>query len=645
MTRKTSYGERDLQLFLQGEHTHCYKFMGAHKAKRNGQEGHRFTVWAPWARSVCVTGEFDQWSGDRYYMKPVGDSGIWETFVAGAKEGMLYKFIIEAPSGEMFYKADPYAFSAEKRPGTASRIADISYRWGDGNWMKQRKSRTHFEKPLNIYEIHLGSWRRHPGRAEEDSFYTYAELASVLPQYIKDMGYTHVELMPVMEHPFDGSWGYQVTGYYAPTSRFGTPKEFKHLIDVLHRAGIGVILDWVPGHFCRDAHGLCRFNGSELYESEEHVEWGTFKFNVGRPEVQSFLVSNLIYWLEEYHADGIRVDGVSSMLYLNFGVTDGGRKKYNYLGGEEDLAAKAFLQKCNAAAGRLFPDVFMVAEESTAWPLVTYPPKEGGLGFHYKWDMGWMNDTLKYCSVDFPFRRGCHNMLTFSMMYAFNENFIIPLSHDEVVHGKCSLMGRMPGDRWRQFAGVRLLLLYQMCHTGGKLTFMGSEIAPFIEWRFYEELEWFLLEYETHAKHQQFVRELNHSYLQLPALWQQGYTQAGHQWLDADNNEQSILVFMRKGKEEKDFVIAVLNFQPDTYHDFKIGVPFAGVYKEVFNSDEKRFGGSGQINGGKELTSQQGQYHGQEQFIALTVPPVGGVLLAAVSIEAEETVKVTHKEV
>lgn len=633
MLQEMQFTKHQQEQFLRGEHFHCYKHLGAHQKNCGSQSGYTFSVWAPMAKSVRVTGEFDHWRGRDFYMEPLDSTGIWKIFVPDAQEGMLYKYIIETLSGEILYKADPFAFSAEQRPGTASRLADLSYTWNDEQWLSERKIYRHFQRPLNIYEVHLGSWKQRGPRSaerkenEDPEFYTYQDFARELVPYIKEMGYTHVELMPVMEHPFDGSWGYQITGYYAPTSRFGTPGDFKHLIDEFHRAGIGVILDWVPGHFCRDAHGLCRFNGTRLYESEEHVEWGTYKFDYSRPEVQSFLISNVIYWLEEYHIDGIRVDGVSSMLYLNYGISDDSQKRYNCHGGEEDLEAKAFIQKCNGAVGKLFPDVFTIAEESTAWPLVTYPPEEGGLGFHYKWDMGWMNDTLKYCALDFPFRGGSHNLLTFSMMYAFNENFILPLSHDEVVHGKCSLIERMPGDYWRQFAGLRLLLLYQMCHSGAKLNFMGNEFGQFIEWRFYEALEWFLLDYDTHAKHLDFVRELNHFYLQHPSLWQKNYTWEGYQWLDADNREQSILIFKRQGEKEDDCAIILLNFLPDTYRDFKIGVPKSGLYQELFSSDEKRFGGSGHTNP-KPLKSKRGIYHGQDQYIEITVPPIGGVVLA-----------------
>ncbi len=631
MLQENRLTENKLHSFNEGKDFYCYESLGAHKEHRAEGEGYRFAVWAPLAKSVRVTGQFDDWKGEDFYMRPLGSSGVWETFVPGAQEGMLYKYMVETPAGEILYKADPFAFSAEERPGTASRLAELSYDWQDSAWMTARGQGSHFEKPLNIYEVHLGSWRRHGNKDEKkedvSDFYTYRELADELTAYVKDMGYTHVEFMPVMEHPFDGSWGYQITGYYAPTSRHGTPADFKYLIDCLHQAGIGVILDWVPGHFCRDAHGLCRFNGSQLYESEEHVEWGTFKFDYKRPEVSSFLIGNAVYWLKEYHADGIRVDGVSSMLYLNYGIDDEGEKRYNEKGGEEDLVAQAFLQDLNKTVGQLFPDVFTIAEESTAWPLVTYPPEEGGLGFHYKWDMGWMNDTLRYCALDFPFRDGSHQLLTFSMMYAFNENFILPLSHDEVVHGKCSLIGRMPGDYWRQFAGLRLLLMYQMFHSGAKMNFMGNEIGQFIEWRFYEGLEWFLLDYEAHAKHQNFVREMNRFYRNQPSLWEENYTWDGYEWLDADNWQQSILVFKRQAKDPDDFTVILLNFQPHTYEDFKIGVPEHGTYLEIFNSDDQKFGGSGHMNP-KPLTSKKGMYHGQEQYIEIAVPPIGATVFA-----------------
>lgn len=621
----------EYKAFNQGTSYDCFRQLGAHKEK----DRWHFAVWAPLAQKVEVVGLFNDWD-QGFSMNPVGNSGVWETSVPGAEAGMLYKYRIRTFAGELLYKADPVAFSAEKRPGTASKLTELSYEWGDDFWMRHRGDISHFKRPMNIYEVHLGSWKQHGCRKEDPDFYSYRELAEELTSYVLKMHYTHVEILPVMEHPFDGSWGYQTTGYFAPTSRYGTPCDFKYLIDRLHQAGIGVILDWVPGHFCRDAHGLCRFSGSMLYESEEHLEWGTYKFDFGRPEVRSFLISSAVFWLEEYHADGIRVDGVSSMLYLNYGVGDSGRKRFNIYGGEENLDAKSFLQQLNETVGHLFPHVFMIAEESTAWPLVTYPPAQGGLGFHYKWDMGWMNDTLRYCQTDFPYRSGNHQLLTFSMMYAFNENFILPLSHDEVVHGKCSLIGRMPGDYWRKFAGLRLLLLYQMCHSGAKLNFMGNELGQFIEWRYYESLEWFLLDYEAHEKHQGFVQAVNRLYKEQPSLWEIDHDWTGYQWIDADNNDQGILIFKRQAEDPDDFTVILLNFQPDTYENYKIGVPVPGTYREIFNSDETRFGGSGHINP-VPLKTQKGPYHGQEQYLQVTVPPIGGIVLAPCFAEKQST--------
>jgi 1,4-alpha-glucan branching enzyme len=451
--------------------------------RRAARRAFRFAVWAPDVEAVHVTGTFNEWDADQYPLAPSETGGVWEGFVPNVKAGDLYKYVIDTKDAGRMFKADPYAFEAECPPGTASCATDISgYAWKDKAWMDERRATNHMKKPLNIYEVHLGSW----DREENGDYLTYDEMSKRMVAYVKKMGYTHVELLPVMEHPFDGSWGYQVTGYFAPTSRYGTPKQFMHLVDSFHKAGIGVILDWVPGGFCRDEHGLVHFNGHMLYEKEEHPDWGTFKFDLGRGEVRSFLISNVLYWLEQYHADGIRMDGVTSMLYLNFGVDDPSKKKFNEKGTEEDFVSIDFIQECNARVGEYHPDVMMMAEESTAWPLVTYPLKDGGLGFHYKWDMGWMNDTLHYCQTDFPWRPGNHTLITFSIMYAFNENFILPLSHDEVVHGKCSLIGRMPGDYWRQFAGMRALAFYQITHPGAKLNFMGNEIAQFIEWRYYE---------------------------------------------------------------------------------------------------------------------------------------------------------------
>lgn len=632
MNTKYQITEEDLWWYGEGTNYRSYQMLGAHLMTVDGVAGVRFSVWAPGVKSVRVMGDFTGWQpGER--MEPLGSSGIWACFVPGVGAGALYKYVIETAWGEILHKADPYAFSAELRPGTASRVADLTYQWKDGMWMSRRPKRDHFKKPMNIYEVHLGSWKQHdvPREGEKDiptkAFYSYRELAETLVPYAKEMGYTHIELMPVMEHPFDGSWGYQVTGYYAATSRYGSPTDLMYLIDSCHRAGIGVILDWVPGHFCRDAHGLGRFNGEKLYEDIDHAQWGTYTFDFGRKEVRSFLMSNAVFWMEKYHADGIRVDGVSSMLYLNFAIEDPAQKRFNKYGEEGNLEAISFLQEFNRTIGQQFPGTFTVAEESSAWPLVTRPPEEGGLGFHYKWDMGWMNDTLRYMQTDMPWRPGEHNKLTFSMMYAFNENFILPLSHDEVVHGKCSLIGRQPGDYWRQFAGLRLLALYQMTHSGGKLNFMGNEFGQFIEWRYYEGLEWFLLDYDHHRQHQEYVKALNHVFLEQPSLWQRNFSWEGFQWIDADNRDQSILSYIRQGDKPNDQTLVVINFQTDSHFGFRVGVPKSGRYKEIFNSDEERFGGSGKHFNSGIIQAEKVPANGREWSVEITVPPLGGVIL------------------
>jgi len=621
-------------LFAEGTWQRAYERFGAHKAVRNGKTGYEFVVWAPGARSVRVTGEFCGWDPEAHVMLPAEAPGVWHSFVSGAKEGDAYKFVIETCEGTLLYKADPYAFWAERPPETASRLWDpFSYRWRDGVWMRRRRTHPHRSQPLNIYEVHLGSWRR----GAQGELPTYDQLADTLIPYAAEMGYTHLELLPVMEHPFDGSWGYQITGYYAPTARYGNPAQLMAFIERCHRAGLGVILDWVPGHFCRDAHGLSAFAGDPLYEKEEHAQWGTYKFDFGRGEVKSFLLSNALFWLQIYHADGLRVDGVTSMLYLNFGVSDPKLKKYNARGTEEDLEAAGFLRALNRAVGTVCPDAMMIAEESTAWPLVTRPPEDGGLGFHYKWDMGWMNDTLRYMQTDFPSRPEFHRLLTFSMMYCFNENFVLPLSHDEVVHGKHSLIGRMPGDYWRQFAGLRALALYQAAHPGGKLNFMGNEIAQFIEWRYYEGIEWFLPErYETHRRHRDYIRALNALYRREKALWQKSYDPEGFRWIDADNAAQSVLIFERRGARPSDTIWALLNFVPEVSDGFRVGVPRRGVYEEIFNSDAVEFGGSGRRNEGP-LVAEAIPWHGQPFSLVLKTPPVGGLLLKRAARPRGET--------
>ena len=655
----------DLYMMGEGRWYRSYEKLGSHPATTLGVEGYNFAVWAPDAKSVRVIGEFNDWSQEGIYLEPTKTGGIWRGFIEGVQEGQLYKYLIETPNGDLLYKADPYAFSAECPPGTASRTADIEgYEWTDGAYLKKRAKRTMLKEPLNIFEVHLGSWKRHDdglaGNGDPDSddhsgsYLSYDELSVELVDYVKRMGYSHIEVLPVMEHPFDGSWGYQVTGYYAPTSRYGTPKQLKHFIDACHEANIGVILDWVPGGFCRDEHGLVHFNGGKLYEKEEHPNWGTFKFDLGRPEVRTFLISNLLYWIDEYHADGVRMDGVTSMLYLNFGIDDPRLKKFNEKGTEEDFVSIEFVRECNDTVGKYYPDVMMIAEESTAWPLVTYPPSDGGLGFHFKWDMGWMNDTLHYIQTDFPWRPGNHKLLTFSAMYQFNENFVLPLSHDEVVHGKCSLITRQPGDYWRQFAGMRTLAFYQMTHCGGKLNFMGNEFGH-PEWidfpregngwsyhyarrqwsladnkdlRYYEGIQYFLAEqYESHANQQRFVATLNRFYNEHPALWQNAYTEEGFEWIDPDDAEQSVISFVRKGDDPKDDLVIVINFDVNPHEDFKLGLPREGYWVEAFNSDSSEFGGSGVTNEGVRFASEEEPWNDRDQSIELRLPPLAGLIL------------------
>lgn len=614
-----------LYLFNTGKLYHAYRTFGAHIC----DGGVQFTVWAPDVRAVRVIGDFNEWNtwSDCAYMEPLGDTGIHTVFVPGAKAGDHYKYDIETADGKHLSKADPFAFGAEMRPGTASLVTDLAYEWGDSKWLKERTAKDSFTSPMNIYECHLGSWKRYEG---ENGFYSYKELAEQLVPYVKEMGYTHVELLPVMEHPLDASWGYQVTGYYSPSSRNGSPNDFKLLIDAFHKEGIGVILDWVPGHFCPDDHGLRDFNGSMLYECEIHPDWGTYKFDFSRPQVRSFLLSNAMFWLEEYHADGIRVDGVSSMLYLNFGVSDKSKMKYNKYGEEGNLDAIDFLRELNYMVGTNFSGVFTAAEESSAWPMVTKPPKDGGLGFHYKWNMGWMNDTLEYMSTDFPWRENVHNKLTFSMTYAYSENYILPLSHDEVVHGKRSLIGRMPGDIWRQFAGVRLLAIYQMTFPGKKLNFMGHEIAQFIEWREYESLEWFLLGYENHEKYQKFIKDLNHIYTEHPALWSIDNSWEGFRWIDPDDRHQNVLMYMRRGKagidgEEGELLICALNMGVRSFDEFEIGVPEPGCYREIINSDNVKYAGSGRVNT-RQVRARKKPAHGMPYSIRIKMPVVGGAI-------------------
>lgn len=637
----------DIHLFGTGMWQRAWEKMGAHKDVQGNSEGWLFRVWAPQVSSVHVVGDFNGWDPKATPLTRAANSDIWETFVPGLEQGSLYKYVIETDAGELLWKADPFGFYAETCPGTASKLWDLGgYTWKDATWLNRRAKRDIMKSPLNIYEVHLGSWKRHgnepqgepredgtwpgpgdPFPAQRGTYFTYDDLSDELVAYVKKMGYTHIEVMPLSEHPFDGSWGYQATGYFAATSRYGTPQQLMHFVDACHKAGIGVILDWVPGGFCANAEGLATFNGRMLFEREIHPNWGTHKFDFSRPEVRSFLVSNALFWIEQFHVDGIRMDGVSSMLYLNFGVDNPADKKFNKYGTEEDLDASAFIRQVNCAVGKEFPDVMMIAEESTAWPLVTYPAEDGGLGFHLKWDMGWMNDTLHYMQCDFPWRPGNHNLLTFSIMYAFSENFVLPLSHDEVVNGKCSLIGRMPGDDWRRFAGLRTLAFYQMTHPGAKLSFMGDEIGQQIEWRYYESIEWFLAKDfdATHGAQQRFIEALNHFYTKQRGLWQNAYTEQGFEWIDANNSEQSIVSFVRHGDKPADDLLILINFDPASYETYRVGTPREGDWELVFNTDAPTFGGSG-FPVVDMASSKPEPWNMRDNSIEIAVPGLAGLV-------------------
>ena len=612
-----NYNDFPLYVFHQGKNFKAQDFLGAHKVE-DGK--YVFRVWAPNATSIFVVGDFNGWNEEASPMGRLNEAGVWETYIDGVKNYDAYKFLIYTSEGRKLYKADPYAKHAETRPGTASKIFEGNYKWRDGSWLKKRKETSVYNSPVNIYEVHLGSWKRF----EDGNTLSYRDLAKELVSYVKDMGYTHIEMLPVAEFPFDGSWGYQVTGYFAVTSRYGTPDDFKYLVDECHKAGIGVIVDWVPAHFPKDAHGLAEFDGSPCYEyadpkKGEHLDWGTKIFDYGRNEVQSFLISNACFWFDEYHIDGLRVDAVASMLYLDYGREDG-QWIPNVNGGNENLEAVAFLKQLNETVFKEHGDVMMLAEESTAWPLVTKPVYTGGLGFNFKWNMGWMNDILKYFSLDGIYKKYNHDLITFSFFYAFSENFVLPISHDEVVHGKCSLINKMPGNYNEKFAGVRAFLGYVYAHPGKKLLFMGTEFGQFIEWDYKKGLDWILLDYDMHVLLQDYTRELNKFYKKNSPLWQIDYSWEGFNWIVSDDNTNSVIAFTRTDENDEK-IVAVCNFTPVMRTSYKIGVPDAENYELVFNSDAKKFGGSGE-RVKKTYKVVDGAMHGYNHYIELTLPPM-----------------------
>ena len=617
-------------LFLEGKEHSAYKFMGAHFVTENRKRGVRFTTWAPRSSKIYVIGDFNNWElKEEYSMEKINERGIWSLFLPKLEEGIKYKFaVVNEYGNNTVYKADPYAFKSELRPNTASVLTKIkSFRWGDKRWLNKREKEGLDNKPMNIYELHLGSWKRKDGE-----FMTYEEISELLVEYIKEMGYTHVEFMPINEHPLDASWGYQGVGYYSVTSRYGDLNGLKALINKLHKNNIGVLLDWVPSHFCKDEHGLFMFDGSPTYEYEawwkaNNEGWGTCNFDLGRPEVKSFLFSNAMYWINEFHIDGLRVDAVSNMLYLDYG-REYGEWEPNIYGGNGNLEAIAFLKELNTIIKKEGKGAITVAEESTSWEGITKPVEEDGLGFDYKWNMGWMNDTLSYIELDPIYRKYHHNKMNFSMMYNYSEKFILPISHDEVVHGKKSLINKMWGDDWKKYAGLRLYASFMMGHPGKKLMFMGCEFGQFVEWREWEELQWNVIEeFDIHRKTKEYFKALNHFYLENSSLWSLDYEEEGFKWIDADNSEESVLSFIRIGKNKKEKLIFICNFTPEVYYDFKVGVPGLGEYVEVFNSDSLEFGGAGNIMGDSILKATEESFKDFDYSISVKVPPLGTLVL------------------
>ena len=627
--------ELPLHLFQQGEITQAYDFFGSHFTERNGKKGVVFRVWAPKAASVSVVVDFNHWDRGIHCMDKIGDSGVWELFIPGLKQYDIYKYSIQSAQGQIRLKADPYGFHMETRPNTATKIYDIEgYKWKDDKWQKERQTKDVYSSPMNIYEVHLSSWAT---KHDEDELFNYMEAAKKLIPYVKEMGYTHIEIMPIAEYPFDGSWGYQQIGYYAPTSRFGTPHDFMEFVDYCHQNDVGLIVDWVPAHFPKDAAGLYEFDGGYCYEyshplKREHKNWGTRIFDWGKAEVQSFLVSNANYWIEKYHIDGLRVDAVASMLYLDYDRRDG-EWQPNIKGGNQNIEAIAFLQKLNAALFKYHPNILMIAEESTAWPMVTKPSDIGGLGFNYKWNMGWMNDVISYMSMNPEYRPYHHNMLTFSFYYAFSENFILPISHDEVVYGKCSMLDKMSGPRDKRFASLRTFLGYMLAHPGKKLTFMGQEIAQFKEWNYKTGLDWDVLQFDEHKKYQTYVKELNNFYLANSPLWQVDSDWSGFKWIVSDDNTNSVLVFRRINRQGEELIV-VCNFQPNYHEIYSFGVPYYADYEGVFTSEKPEYGGTNVLNGTVKAETQP--MHGESYSISIKIAPMSAMFFKPVNIRNPE---------
>jgi 1,4-alpha-glucan branching enzyme len=627
--KPTLLTSQDLHLFNEGTHYRIYEKLGSHLTNVDGDDGATFAVWAPNAREVSIVGSFNGWNPHSHILQPRGSSGIWETFVPGIGKGSLYKFhIVSNHNGYVIDKADPFGFLHEEPPRTASVLWDLDYEWSDADWMKTRAAKNSLRSPVSIYEVHLGSWRRIP--EDNNRSLSYREVAPQLADYVQRMGFTHVELLPIMEHPFFASWGYQTTGYFAPTARYGKPQDFMYFVNYLHQRGIGVILDWVPSHFPSDAHGLAYFDGTHLFEHADarqgyHPDWNTFIYNYGRNEVKSFLLSSGMFWLDKYHIDGLRVDAVASMLYLDYSRKEG-EWIPNRFGGRENLEAIDFLRQFNQQAYGEHPDIQTVAEESTAWPMVSRPVYVGGLGFGMKWDMGWMHDTLSYFSHDPIHRKFHHNQLTFRMLYGFTENFVLPLSHDEVVHGKGSLLNKMPGEQWQKFANLRLLFAYMYAQAGKKLLFMGAEIGQWSEWSHDRSLDWHVLENPLHRGLQDWLAQLNRNYKEQPALHELDTDPAGFEWVDCNDSAASVVSLLRKGKSEKETILVVCNFTPVPRAGYQVGVPFAGYWRELLNSDASEYGGSGVGNMGG-CKADDFAVHGRPYSLKLTLPPLAALFL------------------